>query len=157
MILEQELEDRESNSDVISGRNYDIASVSLKQTFTYQPGTYFRLSLSNKYTDRKNQPDLGGETAQIIDLGMDLRFSKVESGTLFAQFNYISIDYNGMSNNSLAYQMLDGLQNGRNITWGAGAQRALGNNLQLSLSYNGRKSEDIKAVHTGNMQVRAYF
>jgi hypothetical protein len=36
-------------------------------------------------------------------------------------------------------------------------QRTLGNNLQLNLSYNGRKSEAIKAVHTGNVQVRAFF
>jgi len=29
--------------------------------------------------------------------------------------------------------------------------------LQLSINYDGRKSEGVNAVHTANVQVRAYF
>src|SRR5690606_7713293 len=116
-----------------------------------------KIGFTNTYSQKQNAESLGGEKAEIIDLGLDFRLSKVESGTMFAQLNVISISYTGDANNSIAYQMLDGLQNGTNITWGAGIQRNLGKNLQLSLSYNGRKSEEIKSVHTGNMQVRAFF
>lgn len=157
IILDQEIGEQESASDVIDGRNYAIDYFSLKQTLTYQPGTQFKISLISDYSKKQNAKDLGGETAEIIDLGTDFRLSKVESGTVFAKFNYISIRYSGTVNNSLQYQMLDGLQDGKNLTWGAGIQRSLGNNLQLSLNYNGRKSEDVRAVHTGSMEVRAYF
>lgn len=157
IILEQEKGEQKSASNIIDGRNYAIGYISLKQTLTYQPGTEFKISLINNYSNKANSKDLGGETAEIIDLGTDFRLSKVEAGIVFAKFNYISINYSGAGNNSLAYQMLDGLQDGRNLTWGAGIQRNLGKNLQLSLSYNGRKSEDVKSIHTGSMEVRAYF
>jgi hypothetical protein len=157
ILLEQEIGDRQSASDVIEGRNFDISYQSLKQVLSYQPGTTFRVSLSNQYTLRTNSLDLGGEQATLVDLGLELRANKIEAGSVFGQLNYITIDYDGQTNNSLAYEMLDGLQNGRNITWAAGVERTLGNNMQLSLSYNGRKSDAVKAVHTGNVQVRAFF
>jgi hypothetical protein len=157
IVSEYEFGQRSSQSEIAEGRNFDIAYNTLKQTLSYQPGTTFRLSFTGQYTLRKNDAQFGGEQADLIDLGLDLRANKLEAGLLFANFNYIAITYTGMANNSLAYEMLDGLQNGSNITWGAGIQRQLGKNMQLSLSYNGRKSEEITAVHTGNVQVRAFF
>lgn len=157
VVLEQEVGERISNSNVIDGRNFDIEYFNLKQTLSYQPGTTFRLSFINDYSEKTNSAALGGEKAQLIDLGLEGRFNKIEAGSIFGQFNYIMIDYTGNANNSLAYEMLDGLQNGNNITWAAGVERTLGKNLQLSLSYNGRKSSDIPSIHTGNVQVRAFF
>jgi len=156
-ILEQETGNRKSGSDFLEGRNYSIDYISLKPTFSYQPSTAFRANLSGTYTLKENASALGGEEAEIVDFGADLRLSKIEKGTYFVQVNYITIDYVGASNNSLSYEMLEGLQNGQNITWAAGVQRNLGKNLQLSLSYNGRKSEDTRSIHTGNVQVRAFF
>jgi hypothetical protein len=53
--------------------------------------------------------------------------------------------------------MLDGLKKGKNYTWTASWQQPLSKNLQLSLSYNGRKSENNKIIHSGGVQVRAFF
>ncbi|MEM9051720.1 MAG: hypothetical protein AAGC47_06675 [Bacteroidota bacterium] len=156
-ILEQEFGTRQSASDFLEGRNYTIDYLSLKPTFSYQPSTEFRLNFTGQFTNKENAQDLGGETADIVDFGADARLSQIEKGTYFIQINYITIDYVGQANNSLSYEMLDGLQNGENITWGAGIQRQLGRNLQLSLTYNGRKSEESRAIHTGNVQVRAFF
>ncbi len=157
VLLENELGEQRSNSDFIEGRDYEIGYYSFKQTFSYQPGTAFRLSLTGNYTEKENVEIYGGEEAKILDFGLDGRLNKLESGTIFIQLNLININYNGDGNNSLAYEMLNGLQNGQNFTWGAGIQRTLGNNLQLNLGYNGRKSEDTKSIHTGNVQVRAFF
>lgn len=157
LSVENEIGERESDSDLLSGRTYLIEYYRLKQTLSYQPGTDFRLSLSNEYTDKVNVAPTGGETARLVDLGLELRYNKVETGIFSAQFNAIHIEFDGSANNSLAYEMLDGLQNGRNFTWAAGVQRSIGKNLQLNLTYHGRKSEEIKAVHTGNVQMRAYF
>jgi hypothetical protein len=156
-ILEQETGTRLSGSDFLEGRTYAIDYISLKPTLSYQPSTAFRANLSGTYTLKENAENLGGEQAEIVDFGADLRLSKIEKGTYFAQINYITIDYVGGVNNSLSYEMLEGLQNGQNITWAAGIQRNLGKNLQLSLTYNGRKSEETRSIHTGNVQVRAFF
>jgi len=157
VVLEQETGKRTSASDFIEGRNFSIDYLGFKPTFSYQPNTAFRSSLSGKYTLKNNSEELGGEEAAVIDFGADIRFNKIETGSYFVQINYITIDYTGEGNNSLAYEMLDGLQNGKNITWAAGVQRNLGKNLQLSLTYNGRKSEESRSIHTGNVQVRAFF
>ncbi len=157
IISEYEFGNRRSLSEITEGRNFDINYYMLRQTYAYQPGTTFRLSFTGRYVHRLNGEVYGGEEAELYDFGVDMRMNKLEAGTIFGQINYISVLYDGATNNSIAYEMLDGLQNGGNITWGAGVQRQLGNNMQLSLSYNGRKSEDIKAVHTGNVQVRAFF
>jgi hypothetical protein len=53
--------------------------------------------------------------------------------------------------------MLEGLQSGSNITWKISFQKKMSNNIQLSVSYNGRKSENNNAIHTGSMQMRAFF
>ena len=53
--------------------------------------------------------------------------------------------------------MLEGLQVGSNITLKVGFQKNMSKNLQLSISYNGRKSEENRAIHTGSMQMRAFF
>jgi hypothetical protein len=65
--------------------------------------------------------------------------------------------HNGNKNSSLGYEMLEALQPGLNFTWALGWQTNIGKNMQLNLTYNGRKSEGANAVHTGNMMVRAYF
>jgi hypothetical protein len=53
--------------------------------------------------------------------------------------------------------MLEGLRAGNNFTWGLAYQRKVAKNLQLNFTYNGRKSEDNSAIHSGGMELRAFF
>lgn len=67
---------------------------------------------------------------------------------------------NGYSGNTLspvAYTMLEGLQPGQNTTWRLLVQKTLTQYLDLNISYQGRKSEGTKAIHTGSIQLRAFF
>jgi hypothetical protein len=53
--------------------------------------------------------------------------------------------------------MLEGLRSGANYTWNFSYQRSVSRNLQLSLQYNGRKSENNRTIHSGGMELRAFF
>jgi hypothetical protein len=53
--------------------------------------------------------------------------------------------------------MLEGLQAGTNYTWNLLFNRKLNSFLNLNLNYLGRKSENSKIIHTGNIQLRAVF
>jgi hypothetical protein len=53
--------------------------------------------------------------------------------------------------------MLESLQNGKNYVWNISYQQSLSTNLQLSITYDGRKSETSKMIHNGGVQLRAAF
>ena len=100
---------------------------------------------------------MGGQKAALQDYGAEIKYNVLQKGSLNLKADFIQINYNASQNNTLAFEMLEGLKLGQNITWGASYQRTLSNNLQLNITYEGRKSEGTKIVHVGGMQVRAYF
>ena len=89
--------------------------------------------------------------------GISFNFSKNEKGAINGEVNYFSNAFNGNANTPVAYQMLEGLQPGKNFTWTLLAQKKLTNFLDLNLSYFGRKTETSDTIHTGSIQLKAYF
>lgn len=146
-----------SSSDFLNGRNYHINLYEIKPELAWQPGTNFRWSVNYSYLYKQNKFENNNERSIINNYGTEIRFSTAEKGSFLANFNYLLIDYNGETNTSLAFEMLDALKNGQNYTWGVSWQQALTKNLQLNLTYNGRKSEDNRPIHSGGVQVRAFF
>ncbi len=53
--------------------------------------------------------------------------------------------------------MLEGLQPGKNQTWRLLLQKNLTQFLDLNINYQGRNSESSKIIHSGNVQLRAFF
>lgn len=143
--------------DYTENRNYDIKYTSIEPSFIYQPNTKFRVSLDLRRIDKQNNPDFGGETAGINDLGINFKFNQANSGSLQGGFNTIIIKYEGAQNNSLSFEMLESLKPGNNFTWNLGYQKSISKNMQVSLQYTGRKSEENKAIHSGSLEVRAFF
>lgn len=143
-------------SDYASNRNYFIEYYDIEPVFSYQPNSAFRVALSTKITEKENNSELK-EKATIRDVGIDFRYSQAQKGSFNARINYILIAYNGPLNSSLAFEMLEGLKTGNNFTWGMTYQRKVAKNLQLNLNYNGRKSEENKPIHSGGIELRAFF
>jgi hypothetical protein len=73
------------------------------------------------------------------------------------EFSYYDNDFKGNEQSPAAYQMLEGLQSGKNLTWRLLVQKKLAEFLDININYEGRKSETVKAIHTGNIQLRAFF
>jgi len=115
----------------------------------------YRISFIYKYSDKQNT--LGTEKSMSNDIGLEFRFNVVNKGNLTSKINFIKIDYNENTSTSVAYEMLEGLYPGNNGTWSVLYQRNLSDYLQLSLNYTGRISEDMPAIHTGSVQLRAFF
>lgn len=147
---------KKNSSDYAPTRNYDLEYLSISPVLSYQPNTKFRLSINGEYGQKENFSDVG-EKAVIRDVGFDLRFNQKSKGSLNIRSNYILISYNASNNTSLAFEMLEGLKTGNNFTWGFSYQRKVAKNLQLNFNYNGRKSEDNAAIHSGGMELRAFF
>jgi hypothetical protein len=149
--------DKQSLSGYSPTTDYNFKYKEIDPKISYQPNTSFRASLTYSNIIKNNDPVYGGETALENNFGTELKYSSTSKGILTAKFNYVKFKYDGAENTQTAFAMLDGLQNGNNFTWGINLQRTLSGNMQLSLNYDGRKSEGSNVVHTGSVQLRAYF
>ncbi|MBU2020568.1 MAG: hypothetical protein KJ941_13050 [Bacteroidetes bacterium] len=148
---------KQVSADYTAGRNYNLRYQFVEPSVAFQPNTTFRWTVGGKYTEKFNDPKLGGEFAYLGELNTDIKLNQAEKGSLLAGFKTIQIKSNGNANSALGFELLEGLKTGLNFTWNAGYQRSLSKNLQLSIQYAGRKSENNKTIHSGGMEVRAFF
>jgi hypothetical protein len=149
---------KNNRSDFFSTRDFAIHSREIEPKITFQPGSAYRISVLYRWLTKVNGlKGGGGENSDSRKIGAELKINSVTQGSIDFKVNYILIQYTGETNSSLAYEMLEGLKVGKNINWSVSLQRNLSNRMQLSLNYEGRKSEDANSIHTGGVQVRAYF
>lgn len=144
--------------EFFNNRNFNIEYIQGNPKLTYQPSPAFALAVGYDYAVKENKRSEGeGEISTNQKVTGELRWNSLGKGSLNIRANVIQIDYEGDVNNALAFEMLEGLLPGINGTWDVLFQRTLGENLQLNLNYNGRISQGSNVIHTGGMQVRAYF
>ena len=148
---------KKNSSTYMANRNYDIENMEINNRISFQPNTLFRIAINGRYSEKRNSIEYGNEKAFINDIGLELRRSKRDKGLLNGELHLVNINYNGESSSTIGFEMLEGLQLGKNITWKLGFQKNMSNNIQISINYNGRKSEENRAIHTGSMQMRAFF
>ena len=149
--------DKISKSQYMVSRDYNIGYFENENILSFQPNTSFRTSFNFTYSEKQNQVGLK-EWSINRKSGVELRYNLKSKGSLITKFNLINISFSSDNNNSpVAFEMLEGLKAGQNLTWGLSFQQNLSNNLQINLSYDGRKSEGVHIVHTGNVQLRAFF
>ncbi len=143
------------SSEFFTNKDYNIQIISNEIKLNLQPNLNNRLTLKYLYKTKENL--IGTEILQMHDAGFEYRLSSVKKGSLSASFNYIYYDYNALTNTAVSYEMLQGFMPGSNLTWSVNFQRQLSNGLQINLNYNARKSKDIDIIHTGGIQLRAFF
>ena len=148
---------KSSSADYTSGREYSISYVSLEPALIYQPNTVFRVSVEARGSEKRNSELLGGQVSTVMELGSTMKWNQREKGSFQGNIRAVSIRYSGEQNSALGFEMLEGLKPGLNFTWNFGYQRTISKNLQLSIQYQGRKSEDNRTIHSGGMEVRALF
>lgn len=148
---------RSNDSEFFNNRDYDIEFYRIAPEFTFLVSKNFRNILSYKFQTSKNILPEGGETAIIHDFKLETTFNQSSKSSFRTSFSYVRINFNGMANSSLEFAMLEGLRNGENYLWDFSFDRRLGKNIQMVLSYEGRKSGVANIVHVGRAQVRATF
>ncbi len=146
---------RISVSEYFPGRDFEIEATSARAGISVQPGHLFQTSLHIEHRKQNNRP--GNETAEHKKLGAGLSYTVPSRGNITAGADYYYIEFAGRVNTPLAWEMLGGLRPGSNLVLNVQWQQTIAGNMQLSLTYNGRTSSGGTFIHTGGMQVRAYF
>jgi hypothetical protein len=132
-------------------KNYTIAP---KLSYYYNRNTYFSM-----FYEFKNKENLiqGLEALKLHKFGLEFNSANNLKNTLKITLNLFNNKFIGNSNSPVGYQMLEGLQAGKNYTWSFLFYRKINSFLYLNFNYLGRKSETSKTIHTGSMQLKVVF
>lgn len=145
-----------STAENFPSRNFDLNSLSATPRISYLFSKQSRFSFFYTYQNAENTLS-GLESLQQNSLGMAFAIANAEKLSLTGELNYIDNQFRGSAFSPVAYQILEGLQPGINFTWNLIAQKRITKFLDLNVSYFGRKSDGSSTIHTGNVQLKAFF
>ena len=154
--LSGDLSTSRSAAENFPSRNFEIDQLQLKPQVSYLFNDRSRLSLIYTFEEKENQ--IGElESLDQNNLGITFAISTGEKLSLNGGFTYVENRFEGDAFTPVGFQLLEGLQPGTNFTWNLIAQRRLTKYLDLNISYFGRQSEGTRTIHTGNIQLKAFF
>lgn len=149
-------ETNESVSENFASKNFDFKQTRFNPKISYLLNDNTRFDIFYQYASKDNT--IGSmESLKQQKYGTSFTFANNGKGAINGEFNYFSNTFSGNANTPVSYQMLEGLQPGKNFTWSLLAQKKLTDFLDLNLSYFGRKTETSRTIHTGTIQLKAYF
>jgi hypothetical protein len=138
-------------------RNFKILSEEISPGIIWQTSSNFRVSTQYSLIRKTNVDSEVDEYSDINQLAFENRWSNGNKNSLNARFIYAVINFEGDENTAAAYELLNALQPGDNVSWQVNYSQKLFSGLQLSLSYDGRKSTTQPIIHMGRAQVTALF
>ena len=145
---------KEVNADYTTGRNFFLNYQQIKPSISYQPSTITRFTIDSRFSTKLVKT---GESATVKEITFRIKYNQAEKGSLQSSFSMLQINFQGNASSAVGFELLEALKPGNNATWNIGYQRNVSKKLQISIQYTGRKSESSRMIHTGGMEVRAYF
>lgn len=149
-------DNNESISENFASKNYNFDEARFNPKLSYLFNDNSSFDMFYQYASKNNT--IGDmESLNQQKYGISFTLGNSQNSAINGEFNYFSNDYSGNPNTPVAYQILEGLQPGKNFTWSLLAQKKLTKFLDLNLSYFGRKTETSRTIHSGSIQLKAYF
>ena len=137
-------------------KNYAINGYQLAPKISYLFSKNTSWDLFYELQSKKNQIGVF-ETLLQNRFGTAFSYSGTKKFTVNGEVSFYQNKFDGNEFSSVGFQMLEGLQTGQNLTWRLLLQKNITQFLDINFNYQGRKSETSQAIHTGNVQLRAYF
>ncbi len=154
--LKSSIGSNESLSENFENRNFNLETAQFNPKLSYLLNRQTRFDVFYEFLNKENQ--LGAlEKLDQQRVGFSFAYNNTQKISISGEFNYIDNAFEGSSFSPVAYTMLEGLQPGTNFTWSLLFQKKITKYLDANFSYFGRKSENANTIHTGNIQLRAYF
>ncbi|EPE9900919.1 hypothetical protein ACSN7Q_002072 [Flavobacterium psychrophilum] len=145
-----------NNAQNYASRNFEIKGNQLEPKISYLFSKNASLDVFYEMQIKENK--LGEkESLKQNKFGSSFSFSSQKKLTLNGEFSWFDNKFIGNEFSPVAFQMLEGLQPGKNMTWRLLLQKNITQYLDVNVNYLGRKSETTNTIHTGNIQLRAYF
>ena len=137
-------------------KNFDISGYQLAPKISYLFSKNTSWDIFYELQKKENQIGVS-ETLLQNRFGTAFSYSGTKKFTMNGEVSFYQNKFDGNEFSSVGFQMLEGLQTGQNLTWRLLLQKNITQFLDINFNYQGRKSETSQAIHTGSMQLRAYF
>ena len=145
-----------TESQNFTNRNYKINTNAFNPKVSYYYNADNFLSVFYELKNKKNK--IGNlEQLTLNNIGANANLKTNKNLLIQTEINFFNNKFRGNAISPTAYQMLEGLQPGKNYTWSVLLQHKLNSFLNLTANYLGRKSETSNTVHTGTIQLKAIF
>jgi hypothetical protein len=140
-------------------RNFDIRYWEVKPKVNFQVNRKARLSFGYEYKSKSNQTDsmVVDATVNLHKVSADMKLNFKDRNNLFTRLELISIQQIGTTTFSAEYELRESLRPGFNAIWQTFLTFYISQSLELSLNYDGRASQESKMLHSGRVQVKAFF
>ena len=154
--LQTNTSNSESISDSYATRNFNIDGLEMAPKVSY---IFSKNASWDIFYENSNKENTLGdlESLKQNQFGTSFNWNTEKGFSMNGIFTYINNDFSGNASSPVGFQLLEGLQNGKNTTWQLLFQKNITQFLDVSINYNGRKSETSKTIHTGTVQLRAFF
>lgn len=149
-----------NSSSNFDSSNYNLRLFSIEPDLTYTRKSNLRIGLGYRLSTKLNSAEWGGQDYTSTGFNTDFKYNILSSTSIQGKFTVSSIMYTSKqgqpsTTSPVAYTILEGLAPGTNYLWNLDFTKKLGNNLEISLQYEGRKAADAGIVHTGRASLRA--
>jgi hypothetical protein len=143
-------------SENYSSKNFEVRTYQMNPKISYLFNKNASWDLFYEYQAKNN---LVGNSEKLLQnrFGTSFSYASENKFTMNGEISFYDNNFIGDSLSPVAFQMLEGLQPGKNMTWRFLLQKNLTQFLDVNINYQGRKTETSQTIHTGNIQLRAYF
>jgi hypothetical protein len=159
-VFRQGMNETITSSSNFDSSNFNLRILTIEPGLTYTRHSNLRVGLSYSLSEKQNSPEWGGQRYNSNALNSEFKYNILQSTSIQGKFTVSSITYTGPQaapsvTSPVSYTILEGLAPGTNYLWGLDFTKKLGNSLELSLQYEGRKPADAGIIHTGRAALRA--
>jgi hypothetical protein len=148
--------DSKSEAENFEIKNFEITGYLMSPKIAYLFSQNTSLDFFYEFQNKENNI-IDFEVLKQQRLGTSFTYVGKKQFTLNGELSFYNNDFTGNAVSAVGFQMLEGLQPGRNQTWRVLVQKNLTKFLDVNLNYQGRNSETSQVIHTGSVQLRAYF
>jgi hypothetical protein len=152
--------ERQSASTALITRNFRVLIEEIAPEIAWQPTQTFRLSTNYRFQRKRDtapQNPAAPSSGTFNEAGLESRFAQAAKRTLTGTMRFTKIGFAGQENTPVGFEILNALRPGNNLTWQTTVEQRLASGLNISLTYDGRKPDGVRAIHTGRMQVSVLF
>jgi len=136
-------------------KNYNLKTDNFEQGLIWHQKQQKRFYIFYNYKHKINLS--GNENLKMHKFGLRYQYTDAKQNMFTFDLQYIKNVMQAPAYSPVAFQMLEGLQAGKNLVLETLYKQRINSYLQLYLNYTFRISETHSAIHTGGIQLKMVF